>query len=321
MSRLTRRAIVASAVALGLMAGASGAAAQEYPEKPITMIIPLGAGGSHDLNARVMTSVLPSYLGQPVVVQLMPGAGGQTGTAAAAQAEADGYTLLFTHNFIDELQQHVTNVPYQPNEDFVAVARPNYAPPSIVVRADAPWQSLEEFIEDGKANPGKLKFGHSGNWGASMVPGAALLSEAGVKTTLVPYQGGGPAMQGVLSGDVDFTLAFPSVITAQGDQVRTLATIGDKRVFEDVPTTAELGYPEVSDVGIMHRVVLAPAGVPEERLAKLREAFAKLAEDKTYQTLLSKIDENNEFMGGAEYDEVRKRQSAAYKKLVESLAQ
>jgi tripartite-type tricarboxylate transporter receptor subunit TctC len=319
MSRLTRRAALASALALGLTAGA--ATAQDYPTKPITMIIPLGAGGSHDLNARVMTSVLPSYLGQPVVVQLMPGAGGQTGTAAAAQAEPDGYTLLFTHNFIDELQQHVTNVPYQPNEDFVAVARTNTGPGSIVVRADAPWQSLEEFIEYGKESPGKLKFGHSGNWGAAMVPGAALLSQAGVKATLVPYQGGGPAMQGVLAGDVDFTVAFPSVITAQGDQVRTLVTIGDNRVFDDVPTTAEAGFPEVGEIGLMHRVVLAPAGTPEDRLQKLREAFAQLKEDKTYQTLLGKIDENNELMSGEEYDQVRKRQSEAYKKLVESLAQ
>ncbi|HEX2256734.1 MAG TPA: tripartite tricarboxylate transporter substrate binding protein [Afifellaceae bacterium] len=321
MFRKTRRAIVASAVALGLAAGIGGAQAQEYPEKPITMVIPLGAGGSHDLNARVMTSVISSYLGQPVVVQLMPGAGGQTGTAAAAQAAADGYTLLFTHNFIDELQQHVTNVPYDPNSDFVAVARTNTGPGSVVVRADAPWQTIEEFLEYGKQNPGQIKFGHSGNWGAAMVPGAALLSAAGIQATLVPYQGGGPAMQGVLSGDVDFTVAFPSVVTAQGDQVRALVTIGDSRIFEDVPTTAEAGFPDVTEIGLMHRVVLAPAGTPEDRLAKLRDAFAQLKEDETYKTLLTKIDENNEFMDGAEYDEVRKRQSEAYKKLVESLAQ
>ena len=120
-----RHTILAIAAALGVVS--APAIAETYPDRPITMIIPLGAGGSHDLNARVMTSVLPQILGQPVVVQLMPGAGGQTGTAAAASAPADGYTLLFTHNFIDELQQFVTTLPNSPNDDFVAVSRTNTA--------------------------------------------------------------------------------------------------------------------------------------------------------------------------------------------------
>ena len=108
MLRMTRRTLTAALAATGVALGAAAAAAQDFPSKPITMIIPLGAGGSHDLNARVMTSVLSGYLGQPVVIQLMPGGSGRIGTSAAAKAKADGYTLLFTHNFIDILQQHVS---------------------------------------------------------------------------------------------------------------------------------------------------------------------------------------------------------------------
>ena len=319
MKQLTRRAMIAAAVATGTALTAGAAIAEDFPTKPITMIIPLGAGGSHDLNARVMTSMLPTYLGQPVVVELMPGASGRNGTAAAAKAKADGYTLLFTHNFIDELQQHVGKVPYDPNKDFVVVARTNTALSSVVVRADSRFKTMKDMLDEAKANPGKVKFGHSGNWGASMVPGAALLQAAGVKMSLVPYQGGGPAMRGVMSGDVDFTIAFPSVITSQGDKVRALVTLADKRVFPDVPTTGELGYPDVADISTMHRVVLAPAATPPEHLAKLREAFAKLVKDKTYTTLLNKLDENNEYMDATGYTKIRAIQDTAYAKLVKEL--
>jgi tripartite-type tricarboxylate transporter receptor subunit TctC len=319
MSQLSRRVFFATAVATGVALGATAAVADDYPSKPITMIIPLGAGGSHDLNARVMTSVLSSYLGQPVVVQLMPGASGRIGTAAAAKAKPDGYTLLFSHNFIDELQQHVTKLPYNPNKDFVAVARTNFAPASLVVRADSRYKTLKDMIDDAKKNPGKVKFGHSGNWGAAMVPGAALLQAAGAKMTLVPYKGGGPAMRGVLAGDVDFTVAFPSVITSQGDKVRTLVTLADKRVFPNVPTSGELGYPDVAAIATMQRVVLVQAGIPAGRLAKLREAFAKMSKDKTYMTLLKKLGENDEFMDGAEYQKLRIKQDKSYAELVKEL--
>ena len=171
MLRMTRRTLTAALAATGVALGAAAAAAQDFPSKPITMIIPLGAGGSHDLNARVMTSVLSGYLGQPVVIQLMPGGSGRIGTSAAAKAKADGYTLLFTHNFIDILQQHVSKLPYNSLKDFVPVARTNYAPASIAVRADSKYKTLKEMLDDAKAHPNKVKFGHSGNWGAAMVPG------------------------------------------------------------------------------------------------------------------------------------------------------
>ena len=319
MSRISRRALFAIAAAAGVSCAAAAVAADDYPAKPITMIIPLGAGGSHDLNARVMTSVLSSYLGQPVVVQLMPGASGRIGTAAAAKAKPDGYTLLFTHNFIDELQQHVTKLPYDPNKDFVSVARTNTAPGSIVVRADSKFKTMKDMLDYAKAHPGEVKFGHSGNWGAAMVPGAALLQAAHVKMTLVPYKGGGPAMRGVLSGDVDWTVAFPSVISSQGDKVRTLVTLADKRAFPDVPTSGEIGYPDVAAIATMQRVVLAPAGIAADRLAKLRDAFAKMSQDKTYKVLLDKLGENDEFMSGADYKALRDKQDTSYAALVKEL--
>ena len=316
MTRMTRRSLglaLGAAATLGLVAGP--AAAEDFPNQPITMIIPLGAGGSHDLNARVITSVIPGILGQPMVVQLTPGAGGQTGTAAAAGEAADGYTLLFTHNFIDQLQQFVTDLPYDPNEDFVSIARVNTAQPIMVVRDDSPFETFEDLVTYAQENPGELQFGHSGNWGAFMVPGLALMQEAGFDARLVPYQGGGPVIQGLLAGDIDYTFAFPSVLEGQ-DDLRPLMVVGEDAIIEGLPTSSELGYDVVSEIGIMHRSVLVHADTPPERIEVLREAFAELNEDETFQTLMSRLGENTLHVDGPEFDEMRRQQARDYEELV-----
>ena len=314
IAKILIRSMVITVLTIGVsIAPAMGA----YPEKPITLILPLGAGGSHDLNARVFTSIIPTYLGQAVVVKLMPGASGQRGTAAAAKAKADGYTLLFTHNYYDQLQQHITSLPYDTNKDFRTVVRLNYGVASVVVRSDSPFKTYQQMIDYGRNNPGKLKFGHSGQWGAVMVPGARLMAEGGVRATFVPHKGGGPAMKALLAGDVDFTMAFKSVILAQGKKVRTLASGGDERSFSDVPTFKELGVK--ARVGQMHRIVMAPAGVSASRMKKLQDAFAKLIKDKTYKKMMKRLDENTEMMMGDEYDRQRPIQKREYKKLVKEI--
>lgn len=305
----------AAAMALGL--GTSGALA-EYPEKPITLIVPLGAGGSHDRNARVFTSVIPEYLGNAMIVKLMPGASGQTGTAAAANAKPDGYTLLFTHNYFDQLQQHVTKLPYDTMEDFVSVAQLNSNDASVIVRADSPFKTLQDLVDYAKTHPGELKFAHSGVWGAVHVPAVQLFKEAGIQVTMVPYKGGGPSMRGFLAGEADFTMQFPSTILAQGDNVRVLASGGTERKFEGVPTFGELGY--TADLGAMRRIIMAPRGIPEDRLNKLQDALLQLQDDKTYKRLIKAIGEYTNFINGPEYEKLRPIQKEKYKELVESLA-
>ena len=305
-----------AAVVFGLGFGA--AQAQEFPEKPITLILPLGAGGSHDRNARVFTSTIPTYLGNAIIVKLMPGASGQTGTAAAAAAKPDGYTLLFTHNYFDQLQQHVVNLPYDTNKDFISVAQLNSNDASFIVRSDSPFNSLADLVDHAKANPGTLKFAHSGVWGAVHVPAVRFFKEAGIDVTLVPYKGGGPAMAGFLSGDSDFTMQFPSTILGQGDKVRVLAS-GSEGLFEGVPSFGELGY--TADIGSMRRIIMAPSGIPADRLAKIQDALVAMQDDKTYKRLIKAIGENLNFVNGPEYEELRPGQSVAFKELIESLAQ
>jgi tripartite-type tricarboxylate transporter receptor subunit TctC len=295
-----------------------GGAQAEFPEKPITLILPLGAGGSHDRNSRVMISTIPEYLGVPMIVKLMPGASGQTGTAAAAQAKADGYTLLFTHNYFDQLQQHVKKLPYDTNKDFVSVAQLNSGDASLIVLASSPFKSFADVVKHAKANPGKLKFAHSGVWGAVYVPAVQLFQEAGIKVTMVPYKGGGPSMRGFLAGEAEFTMQFNSTILAQGDKIRVLATSNEKNPFKGVPTFKELGYS--TDIGRMRRVVLAPSGIPEDRLNKLRGAIAALQKDKTYKSLIKAIGENMAYVDGPEYEKLRPQQSEQYRELVKKLA-
>ena len=312
---LSAMALSTSAFAMSL----SPAAAEEYPDKPVTLVIPLGAGGSHDLNARIITSVIPAYLGQPMIVRLTPGAGGQKGTQEVANSPADGYTLLFTHNYIDMLTQYVDALPYDPMADFIPIARVNYAPVSIIVRGDSPFQTFQELVDYARENPGELNIGHSGNWGAFFVPAAQIMKELDLKMNLVPYQGGGPAMQALLSGDSDFSMAFPSAITSlkESGDIRVLASAGTERTFEDVPTFSEVGI--TGDIGYMHRFILAPAGTPPEAVEKLSAAFAALNDDPTFTRLMDNLGESINPMTGPEYQVLREEQSVAYKELVESL--
>ena len=272
-----------------------------------------------DTYARVITSIIPTYLNQAMIVRLSPGAGGQKGTQEVANAAADGYTLLFSHNYIDMLQQHVENLPYDPNADFVPVARVNYAPIAVVVRGDSEYNTFEDLINAAKADPGGINMAHSGNWGALFVPAAQIMKATEASFNLVPFQGGGPAMQALLSGDAEVTMGFPSTLSALLDagKVKILATAGEERIYDDVPSFAELNIG--GDVGFMHRVVLAPAGTPDDVLEKLAEAFTALQEDKTYKKMMGRLGENTDYISGGEYQAMREGQNAAYKDLVDSI--
>ena len=152
-----------------------------------------------------------------------------------------------------------------------------------------------------------------------MVPGALLLSEAGVKATLVPHKGGGPVIKALMSGDVDFTMAFPSVVGGLGDKLRVLASLGETSIYKDVPTLKELGY--TPTVGLMNRIVLAPKGVPADRIKKIQDAFAALQGDRTYNKMMTRLGENTELMMGGDYESVRMDQSKEYEALVKAITQ
>lgn len=315
---ILKAAGLAVAASVGV-AASFGPAWAEFPEKPITMVIPLGAGGSHDLNARVITSIIPTYLDQAMIVRLTPGASGQKGTQQVANAAADGYTLLFTHNYIDMLQQHVESLPYNPKADFVPVARINYAPIAVIVRADSPHKTFADLVAASKAKPGGIQLAHSGNWGALFVPAAQMMKALDISWNLVPFQGGGPALQALLGGDADVSMGFPSAIAShlRAGKLRVLATAGAERIYDDVPTFAEVGVE--GDVGFMHRVVLAPAKTPAAVVEKLGSAFKALEKDKTFTRMMGRLGENVDIIGSDAYQAMRTDQDGAYKVLVKAL--
>lgn len=280
--------------ALPLVAAALAAAPAlaQFPERPVTMIVPFPPGGVADTVARPVAEAMGNALKQPVVIENKAGAGGGIGMAHVAKSKPDGYTILLALSslvVLPEADKVLGRSPAFQVKDLVPVARITADPTVLAVRADAPWKSYQEFVAYARANPGKLNFGSSGNYGTMHIPMAMLMNAADVKMTHVPYTGAGPAIVGLLGGQVDAIATGPATIVqhVQGGKARVLAHWGEARlaVLPDVPTLKELGVP--IDYA-QWSGVFAPAGTPEPALAKLREAARAAANDPKVREVLGK---------------------------------
>ena len=313
-------AVLALLAALALPS-AGGAA---YPDRPITLVLPVGAGGSHDLHARGITSIIADILGQPMVVKLVPGGAGMKGTGFVAKAKPDGYTILFSHNGFDQLVPQTRKVPFNTMRDFSAIAKINHAQPLFFSLSNRPWKSMKEFVAYAKKNPGKVNWGHSGVWGAGHVPSMQFVRAAGIKVNFIPHKGGGPALRAVLSGQDDVGIGFPTQLRPhlRAGKITVLALTGDKRLskdkdFKNVPTTEELGYKGVSFR--MDRIFMAPSKIPAERLEALRGAFVKLTKNKSFKRFMRSIGEGVQFMSGSDYEKTRKPNFDGYTRLIKDM--
>lgn len=282
---LTRRALGA-ALAAGLAFGpAVGALAQDdYPTKPITLVVPFPPGGSTDTLARSIAEAISDPLGQPVVVENRPGAGGTVGANSVAQAEPDGYTLLMGvtgSNAISGVLR--SDLPYDPGTDFAPVTLVVSAPLAIVVNSESDFQTLDDLIAAAKENPDTLTHGSPGV-GTSMHMAAELFGlESDASLVHVPYQGSAAALQDLLGGQID--MMFGDVLVTsehiKAGTLRPLAVTSEARhpMLPDTPTVGEAaldGYFAISWQG-----VFAPAGTPEPVLEKLHGEITKaLASDE-----------------------------------------
>jgi len=311
-----------AAMSVLLLVGVLGSTASaQFPEKPITLITPFAAGGSSDLTARVFTTYLSQYLGQPMLIKLVPGQAGQKGTLEATQAAPDGYTLVFNDNYRDQLHQYTfRNDYYDTNEDLIAVARINYGQIAIIVRSDGPYQGWDQLEADARSRPGQVRLSHSGLWAALFIPAQQIMQALDLRFRMVPYRGGGPAKAALMAGDVGFSMAFPATIAADiaADTVRVLATAGPERMIQGVPSFVEIGLPPTA--GFIHRIVLAPRGIPEDRLTVLRQAFNQLQSNEDYQAAMQQLGENTEYMDGDAYEAERLNQSSEFRELVQAIA-
>ena len=277
-----------SIVSLAVCAAASA----QYPDKAITMIVPFPPGGVADTVARPVAEAMGRNLKQSVVIENKPGAGGGIGMAQAAKAKPDGYTILMSLaslTVLPEADKILGRPPMYQIDQLLPIARFTADPTVFVVRADAPWKTLADFIADAKANPGKYTYGSSGNYGTMHVPMEMFAGAAGVKLTHVPYTGAGPAIVGLLGGQVDALATGPASIVQhiKGGKVRALAQWGNERLvaLPDVPSLKESGtnveYAQWSGLFV-------PAGTPDPVVQRLREAARAAGnDDRVKQVLLN----------------------------------
>jgi tripartite-type tricarboxylate transporter receptor subunit TctC len=271
---------------------ASSLACAQYPDHTITMIVPFPPGGVADTVGRPVAEAMSRNLAQPVVIENKPGAGGGIGMAQVAKAKPDGYTILLSLaslTVLPEADKILGRPPMYTIDQLRPIARFTADPTVFAVRADAPWKTLAEFIEDAKKNPGKYTYGSSGNYGTMHVPMAMFANAAGVKLVHVPYTGAGPAIVGLLGGQVDLLATGPATIVQQvkAGKVRALAHWGDVRLVSlpDVPSLKESGtnveYAQWSGLFV-------PAGTPDAVVQRLREAARAAANDpRVKETLLT----------------------------------
>jgi tripartite-type tricarboxylate transporter receptor subunit TctC len=316
MRRRTGEGVLAYFILLTItLLGPQFVEAQEFPAKPVMLVIPFGAGGSHDLTARAVTSVAADYLGQPMLVQLKPGGGGAIASDFVSKAAPDGYTLLFGGSGPNTTLPAIEGRSKGP-DDFVAVCRVNYSPAIIVARPDAPYKTFKEMVAWAKSNPGKLIFGNTGPWGAGDLSWKMIIKETGIETKNVPYDGGGPALMAILGGHVDVSGLFSAQTLPhiQAGKLRVLAVTDTERdpSLKDIPTCKEQG---VNVVYLMWRGVLAPKGTPRGAIDKLAAAFKKMTEDKSVVPMIKRFGDEINFLGPDEFAKVWREEYETQKEL------
>ena len=294
------------------------ATAQDFPTKPIELIIPYGAGGSHDLTARALASVAHQYLGQPMLVVLKPGGGGAVGSQYVIRAKPDGYTLMLGGSGPNTIFALVQKAPIGPDH-FTSIARINYSPAIFSVRADAPWKTFREALDYMKKNPGKFNFANTGTWGAADFPMRMVARTTGVEYNNIPFDGGGPALLAVLGGNGDGSFLFTAQLLPQigAGKMRALA-VTDTRRLRDLPTVPTLREEGVDVVFTQWRSVLAPKGIPPAVAEKLEAAFKRITEDASFQALVKQLGDEIHFQGGKEFEATWRQEWDGFAKVIAS---
>ena len=274
---MLRREFGISALGLLAAAGARPAAAQApaYPTRTVTIVAPFAAGGSTDLIARLVAQQLSARLGQQFVVDNKAGANGAVGNGSVARARPDGYTLLVTPNSTYAINPHLyTNLPYNQERDFAPIGLLALNGFFVCVRGDSRFRTLADLVAAAKAAPDTISYGSGGIGSANHLAPEMFAAAAGIKLQHVPYRGGGPAMQAVMTGEipmsfVDTVVALPFV---RSGELRALAVTTEGRLAQtpDVPTLAESGMPGLNASSDF--AMFAPANTPEPIIRRLSQA-------------------------------------------------
>ncbi len=264
--------------ALALAAVPALVAAQDYPGKPVRIVVPWVVGGGADAVARVLGQKLGEMWAQPVIIDNRGGATGTIGTDLVAKAPGDGYTLLLGNNstYVYAITLY-KKLPYDPDRDLTPISRVAEVPHVLSVHPSVPVKTVKELVEYAKANPGKLSYGSSGTGSTPHVAGELFMNLTGTKFLHVPYKGAGQSVADTVSGQVQVSFdTLPSVLSfIQAGRLRPLAVLGPTRVptLPDLPTSAEAGYPGAE--GSTWYGLYGPANLPPAVLKKVHDDVAK----------------------------------------------
>jgi tripartite-type tricarboxylate transporter receptor subunit TctC len=278
----TMRFSIVLGVAAALIGFTLGASAQDFPSRPISWVVGFPPGGISDQGARMVAKTLSEKLGQTVIVENKPGAGGIVGAEYVAGAKPDGYTVLYASNGVMAANVSLyKKLSYDPLKSFTLIHGFGSSALVMVVPASSPFKTLKELVDHAKQNPGKLTYASVGNGTASHLVSELMSKHAGINLTHVPYRGSSPGIADLLAGRVDLMFDYSIVVKPQieGAKLRALAQTGPARMVShpDVPTFVELGYPDVQFAA--WATLIGPAGMPQPIVDKLASTFNATLKD------------------------------------------
>ncbi|SCK47845.1 Tripartite-type tricarboxylate transporter, receptor component TctC [Variovorax sp. HW608] len=311
-------AAISALAALSLGLAAPAAAETDFPNRTIELVVPYQPGGGTDGLARTFADASRKHMSQSMVVVNRAGAGGAIGWTEVINAKPDGYKLaVLTVELLTLPHLGLAKFNY---DDFQPIAQLNADPAAITVKADAPWNTIEEFLAAAKKSPESVRVGNSGNGSIWHLAAAALEDKTGAKFGHIPFQGAAPAVLALLGGHIEAVAVSPAEVSTyvQSGKLKMLMVMADQRVkgFEKVPTAKERGI----DVSIgTWRGLGAPKNTPPEVMAKLREITAKTAAEPVMREAMDKLNLGYAYTDGAAFKETLARDNAYYKDLIAKL--
>ena len=301
------------------LAGLTSQAQDQYPSKPISLIVPYGPGGSTDQLARALGEGMSKHLKQPVIIEFKPGAGGTLGAAQMTRTKPDGYSLTMLPISVFR-QPYLQTVTYDPLKDLSYIAVVSNYTYAIAVMADAKWKTINELVDDAKANPGKFSYSGSAQYSSNHLSMVEIGRIAGIDWTFIPYKGDAEGLTALFGGHVQVVASTSTVLPfVKSGKVRILATVGDKRPadFADAPTLQEAGFPVVmhSPLGIA-----GPAGLSADIIQKLDEAISVTLKDPKFKESMASLGIELNYRDHKEYAAYAVKTFAQEKTIIERLS-
>lgn len=317
---MKRRLFVGSVAALGLSASRSSWSQEAWPRRPIRIIIPSGPGGTSDILLRALSEPLGSELGQSIVVDNRPGAGGAVAAAAVARAEPDGSTFMMNSLATHGIAPALYKLPFDPDRDVTAIALLVQMPNVLYVRSDFSAANLQQLLEFGRRNPGKLSYSSAGQGTTLHLSGARLAAATGIDMLHVPYNGAAPAVQAVLRGEVTFAFENIGAVVGQirGGLLRPLAVTAATRSVQlpDVPTMAEAGM-NGFEIATWFGIV-GPGGVPKPIVERFGLALERVMHQADTVERAARLGAELRFLNATAFEAFMRQERAQWRGAVQA---